>query len=61
MGNPDTFTVDAMARREVELTAMKAVMDIEASLGYIPIDVSGAKVGYGIVKFVGESETILQR
>ena len=48
MGRPNTFTADALARREVELTAMKAVMDIETSLGFIPIDVSGAKVGYDV-------------
>jgi SNF2 family DNA or RNA helicase len=48
MGRPDTFTADAMARREIELAAMKAVMEIETSLGYIPLDVSAAKVGYDI-------------
>jgi hypothetical protein len=37
-----------LARREIELAAMKAVMEIEASLGYIPRDVSSAKVGYDI-------------
>ena len=35
----DIFTIDAKARKVVEL-AMKAVMDIETSLGFIPIDVS---------------------
>ncbi|MDR2712539.1 MAG: DUF3883 domain-containing protein [Clostridiales bacterium] len=48
MGKPDTFVADAVARREIELAAMKAVMDIEISLGHIPIDVSAAKVGYDI-------------
>ena len=48
MGGPDTFAADVTARREVELAAMKAVMDIEVSLGHIPIDVSAAKVGYDI-------------
>jgi len=48
MCRPDSFTADAMARREIELTAMKAVMDIETSLGYVPVDVSSAKVGYDI-------------
>jgi len=47
-GKPDTFAVDAMARRKVELAAMRAVMDIEASLGFIPRDVSAAKVGYDV-------------
>jgi hypothetical protein len=32
----------------VELAAMKAVMDVETSLGYIPRDVSAAKAGYDI-------------
>lgn len=32
-------------RKAVEYAAMKAVMDIEASLGYIPRDVSGEKCG----------------
>jgi hypothetical protein len=32
----------------VELAAMKAVMDIESSLGYEPIDVSAAKYGYDV-------------
>jgi hypothetical protein len=48
MGKLDTYTADAVARREIELAAMKAVMDIETSLGYIPIDVSAAKVGYDV-------------
>jgi superfamily II DNA or RNA helicase len=48
MGRPDTFTADVTARREIELTAMKTVMDIERSLGFIPIDVSAAKVGYDV-------------
>jgi SNF2 family DNA or RNA helicase len=48
MGQGDTFTIDAKARKAVELAAMKAVMDIEASLGFIPMDVSGAKVGYDV-------------
>lgn len=47
-GRVDPFAVDAQARREIELAAMKAVMDIETSLGYIPIDVSASKVGYDV-------------
>ena len=35
-------------RREIELAAMKAVMDIETKLGYSPTDVSARKVGYDI-------------
>ena len=45
MGKPDPF---AASRREIELAAMKAVMDIETSLGYVPIDVSASKVGYDV-------------
>jgi hypothetical protein len=48
MNGPGTFATDAVARREIELAAMKAVMNIETSLGYIPRDVSAAKVGYDV-------------
>jgi hypothetical protein len=48
VGKPDTFAADTMARHEIELAAMKAVIDIETSLGYIPRDVSAAKVGYDV-------------
>jgi hypothetical protein len=37
-----------MARRAIELAAMEEVISIETSLGYKPIDVSGAKVGYDL-------------
>jgi ERCC4-related helicase len=47
-GQPGAFSSDALARREIERAAMKAVMDIETSLGYIPVDVSISKVGYDI-------------
>ena len=47
-GKADTFTADPLARHEIELAAMKAVMEIETSLGYIPSDVSEKKVGYDI-------------
>jgi SNF2 family DNA or RNA helicase len=48
LGRPDTFAEDAFARREIELIAMKTVMEIETSLGYSPRDVSAAKVGYDV-------------
>ena len=48
LGRHDTFAADASARREIELIAMKTVMEIETSLGYIPRDVSAAKVGYDV-------------
>ncbi|GHS93855.1 RNA helicase [Synergistales bacterium] len=47
-GKPDTFTADAKTRREIEFAAMKAVIDIEVSLGYTPRDVSAEKCGYDI-------------
>lgn len=55
-GKPDTFAADAMARRKVELAAMQAVMDIEASLGFIPRDVSAAKVGYDVESQIPQSK-----
>lgn len=56
VGRPETFAADAMARREIELAAMKAVVNIETSLGYIPRDVSAAKVGYDIESFVPQNK-----
>jgi len=47
-GKPDIFAADAAARREIELAAMKAVMNIETELGFIPRDVSATKVGYDV-------------
>ncbi|MDR0391011.1 MAG: DUF3883 domain-containing protein [Planctomycetaceae bacterium] len=47
-GKIDSFTADAVVRREIEIAAMKAVMDIEKSFNYIPIDMSAAKVGYDV-------------
>ncbi len=43
-----TFAQDAMSRRTMELAGMKAVMEIERSLGYTPKDVSRDNVGYDI-------------
>ena len=54
-GKPDIFAADAAARREVELAAMRAVMDIESSLGFIPRDVSAAKVGYDVESQIPQS------
>ena len=48
MGRPALFGADAAARRRIELAAMKAVMDIEASLGFAPADVSAQNKGYDI-------------
>lgn len=41
-------SADAQARREVELAAMQAVMDLERELGFVPRDVSAEKCGYDI-------------
>lgn len=46
LGRPDALGADALARREIELIAMNTVMEIERSFGYVPRDVSAAKVGY---------------
>jgi hypothetical protein len=48
----DSFTADLQSRREIELAAMKAVMDIEVSLGNIPRDVSAEKCGYDIESMI---------
>lgn len=39
---------DAASRKAVEMAAMRAVMDIETSLGFMPRDVSAARCGYDI-------------
>jgi superfamily II DNA or RNA helicase len=51
-GKTDTFAADAAARREIELAAMKAVMDAETSLGFIPRDVSAEKCGYDVESLI---------
>lgn len=55
-GIPDTFSTDAMARREIEIAAMKAVMEIETSLGYIPRDVSAEKCGYDVESLIPQEK-----
>jgi len=55
LGKPESSAADALARREVELIAMKTVMDIESSLGHIPRDVSAAKVGYDVESAIAPS------
>ena len=45
------FVQDASARRQVELAAMEAVIDVEKALGNEPSDVSAEKVGYDIASF----------
>ena len=48
MGRPALFGEDAAARRRIELAAMKAVMDVERTLGFAPTDVSAQNRGYDI-------------
>jgi superfamily II DNA or RNA helicase len=47
----DAFSKDPIARREIELKAMDAVMAIERELGNQPEDVSAQKVGYDIASY----------
>jgi hypothetical protein len=44
VGGPE----ETEAKRVIEAAAMKAVMDIETELGFIPRDVSAAKAGYDV-------------
>ena len=48
---PKAFSVDADARRKIELAAMDAVMATERRLGKQPIDLSAQKVGYDIASY----------
>ena len=48
----DPSSVDAQARRDIELAAMKSVMNIETSLGFIPRDVSAEKCGYDVESLI---------
>lgn len=48
---PTGFAEDPIARREIELLAMEAVMGAEKALGNAPTDVSAQKVGYDIVSY----------
>ena len=48
MGTPSVGTFGHGDLQAVEYAAMKAVMDTETELGFIPHDVSAAKVGYDV-------------
>jgi len=48
---PTGFSEDPIARREIELAAMEAVMAAERALGNSPLDVSAQKVGYDIQSY----------
>ena len=43
-------------RKSMEYAAMKAVMDMETKLGYIPRDVSAEKCGYDVESHIPESK-----
>jgi hypothetical protein len=60
IGRVDQFAVDAIARRKIELAAMKAVMEIETSLGFIPLDVSELKCGYDIESRIPQEKRNLE-
>ena len=49
------FSEDPVARREIEIAAMNAVMAAERSLGNEPDDVSARKLGYDIASRFGVS------
>ncbi len=48
---PTGFSEDPVARREIELKAMNAVMSAEIALGNEPQDVSAQKIGYDIASY----------
>src|SRR5690606_16469018 len=53
---PTGFSEDPIARREIEILAMDAVMSAEKELGNIPTDVSAQKVGYDILSLDPRSQ-----
>lgn len=57
MGAPadDDARADAMARQAVEMAAMRAVMEIEQGLGFVPRDVSAEKCGYDVESMIPEA------
>lgn len=48
VANPTAFTVDAAARKRIELAAMKAVIAAEEALGNTVVDVSADKCGWDL-------------
>ena len=50
------WTADAAARKRIEAAAMRAVMDAEKALGYVPEDVSTCKYGWDIQSRAGDGE-----
>ena len=55
MGEPTLDPFSQGDKKRVEMAAMRAVMKIETSLGYIPRDVSRTKVGYDIESLIPET------
>lgn len=53
---PTGFAEDPIARREIELLAMEAVMAAERALGNAPSDVSAQKIGYDILSVPANGE-----
>ncbi|MFC3724631.1 helicase-related protein [Neoaquamicrobium sediminum] len=53
---PSGFSEDPIARREIEILAMDAVMAAEKELGNVPTDVSAQKVGYDILSLDPRSQ-----
>lgn len=45
------FSEDPIARREIEIAAMNAVIEAERALGNTPTDVSAQKIGYDIASY----------
>ncbi len=52
------FSEDPVARREIELAAMAAVIEAETALGNTPTDVSARKVGYDIESYDPEADRL---
>ena len=48
---PNGFSEDPVARREIEIAAMNAVIAAERALGNTPTDVSAQKIGYDIASY----------
>lgn len=55
-GTPVTLDFGRGDRKAVEYAAMKAVMDIEKRLGYVPVDVSASNRGYDIESLIPTSQ-----
>lgn len=51
-GEPEIGIFGKSDRKAIEYAAMKAVMDIEKRLGYVPVDVSASNRGYDIESYI---------